>query len=170
MTKQKLNFTGCFSIELHVDLSDYPLPKKIIYDEARKTIIAPNDRVSETMNGITISSNDKDIIHIPLDDVKIVRSKDEALWSNPSYEAVKQELRGNIFRGELAIVLDTNSPKFGTTYPRKCSFCTGRNRTDCILGDKYAKHVFNSIGQKLPKILEGKEVGNFCSYFELKSR
>jgi len=82
-------------------------------------------------------------------------------------------LRGKPFIGKIAVITDPKDGAFG--YPgiaRECGFCLMRESAegvfgdDCYIANKSAHKYFGiKPEEKLPNILDGKQVGNYCPNF-----
>jgi hypothetical protein len=81
-------------------------------------------------------------------------------------------LRGKPFIGEIVKYTDPKDGAFGDTIERRCGLCLMRESVegvpgdDCYIVDESAHKYFGiNPEEKLPKILDGKQVGNYCPYF-----
>jgi hypothetical protein len=97
---------------------------------------------------------------------KIKKVEGEKMQINIPVKTIEDTLKGKPFIGKIV------EYTVGDTIGRKCGLCLMRETVekvpgdDCYIADGSAHKYFGINPQeKLPKILDGKEVGNYCPYF-----
>jgi hypothetical protein len=166
-----LDYTGNFSIELYSGIETNFLPEDVIFDKESNVIIAKEGKVYQSAGGIQFESHSEKPFVFRYDDIKIIRDVEKnVLWKNWNYKLADQLLKGQPLIGEFLAITHTDDLCFGEVTPRECKYCLarhykGKKVDDCTFSEKPAKKMFGDPNEKLPEVIDGFEIGNFCPYF-----